>query len=145
MEAAILWASLSSVSSIPGLQRADAIAKFLNINTSTVAEAVEFFCATELCARNKDGSIGPGTRLTYLPPDSPFTYSHRLNWRLKAIEKLSKLEPHDLVFSSHLSLSEKDMEEFRDRLSQLIRELYAKVENSPSERAVIFNIDWMTL
>ncbi|HRO67840.1 MAG TPA: hypothetical protein PL182_09780, partial [Pseudobdellovibrionaceae bacterium] len=70
---------------------------------------------------------------------------HHQNWRVQALLKAEALGEDELMFTSPMTLSKKDFEEFKIELSDLIQRFSARVKESPSEEVGCFNLDWFWL
>ncbi len=86
-----------------------------------------------------------GTQTTMIDRKSPFARSHHSNWRNKSIERLAFVDDGDFIFTSPMTLSEKDFQVIRQKLLKLIEEVIVVAKESPSERLVCLNIDWFKL
>lgn len=81
-------------------------------------------------------------RIFRLQKARPFVNNHRRNWREKAREKFAAPEETDFFYSSPVALSEKDAEQFRKQLLEMIKEFSKRVAASPEETTMCLNIDW---
>lgn len=135
------YSGIMLLSSIKKYQTVEAMAEYFELSRSKVGEIVSFLVDTGLCAQ--DGNrISMRIKSTHLHRESPFINNHRRNWRAKAREKFSEPDEHDLFYSSPVSLSEKDAEDFRKELLDLIKRFSKQVEASPEEKLMCLNIDW---
>ena len=139
-----IYSAIRLLSSVPGFQTVDAIAKHLELPRPIVAEAVEFLLANGLCILEND-QIKMGPSWTHLAKDSPFVIPRQTGWRLKAIEEMEQHESDSLYFTSPVVLSSADFEVIRNQLLEVISKFRATVEPSPSETLACLNIDWFKL
>jgi hypothetical protein len=107
-----------------------------------VSAILQFLVNCGLCT-DSDGQFRLGTQTTILPSHSPFIKQHRLNWHLKAMERASHLSDDELMFSSPVSLSEKDFQRLREEMVSLIKRFYETAKTSDAERLACSNIDWV--
>ncbi len=120
------------------------ISDFFAIRKSRILPVLHFLCDTGLCVK-RDGGFYIGQQSTFLPRESPLTYKHHSNWRLKAIEQLESDLDTNIFYTSPVSMSQKDFEAFKLRLSTLIKEFSQIVQGSPPEAIACFNIDFFRL
>jgi len=120
------------------------IATFFSIDKKRVVAIVDFLLRVGLCRQAALGyEMGPQT--TFVPRDSPFVHKHHSNWRLKALEQSDQNNERDLFFTSPVSLSKKDFENLKVKLTELIKEFSAVVKDSPAEEVACLNIDFFVL
>ena len=126
---------------IKGFQTVDAISDYFGLSRGRVAEILSFLASTGLCTE-KNGEYRPATMAIHVDADSYFVNNHRRNWREKAKEKFAEPGPKDLFYSSAVSISKHDAEQFRKSLLELIKNFSDQVEPSKEEIAMCLNIDW---
>lgn len=120
------------------------IAEELQLPTSTISKVIDFLLRQGLIV--KEGhklSVGPNS--THIDADSPFSFSHHRNWRLKALERSGNLKPEELMFTSPMMISKKDQIIIRNEILGLIESSGKIAEPSPSERLVCLNIDLVNI
>lgn len=139
-----LWyySAIRILTSLDRYQTVDALATHLGLPKREVRRVVEFLLETGLCSSKKN-LIQMGKKRTHLPADSPFAARHHSNWRLKTVEWSSHLGADDLLYTSLLSISEKDFLVIQERLRELIAEINPIVDASTPETVVLFTLDWL--
>jgi len=119
----------------------DSLAIQFGISKKATREIVDFLLQHGLCI-NKDGKLTMGVQSTHLTPESPFLLSHHRNWRIKALEKMSKNFSDDLFYSGPMSLSKDLASDIRKNILALVESTVKKVIPSPSEELMCLNVDW---
>jgi uncharacterized protein (TIGR02147 family) len=138
------YSAVRIASSIPALQSIEALADRFGLAPEDVAKTLRFLLENGLC-KEENGGFAMGPSSTMLAADSPFINSHRRNWRIKGLDHLRKLGASDLFYSGLVSLSKKDLQEFRQEFVDLIARFVEKVKDSPSETLACLNMDWFEL
>ncbi|MBY0316972.1 MAG: TIGR02147 family protein [Bdellovibrionales bacterium] len=137
------YSGLRMLSALPTHNTPEEMADYFGLNRALVNKVITFLVDNGLCVE-KDGKISVGPRTTYLDSNSPLINNHRRNWRLKALEKIQQPHDDDLFYSSPMSMSEKDKEALREELVALIAKFLKRIQKSPEEKLVCFNIDWFS-
>jgi uncharacterized protein (TIGR02147 family) len=122
----------------------ETICEVFQLTKSRALEILNFLCETGLCIKNDDG-YSMGQQSTFLPRNSPLIMKHHTNWRLKALDRAEKGIEDELFYTSPVSMSEKDYESFRLRLTALIKEFSSTVKDSKEEQVACLNIDFFKL
>jgi len=126
---------------IPQLQNVEALMAHLGLSLTQVVSALEFLTEQRLIEKNRSGYkvLKP---MLHLGKDSPLLAQHHAQWRLRAIDSYQKNNASDLSYSGVASLSRDDFEWVRERLSQLLAEVVAKVKDSDDEMltAICFDL-----
>jgi uncharacterized protein (TIGR02147 family) len=138
------YSAVRLLTSIPQFQTRDAIALHLGLSPKIVGKVLEFLLAVGLC-EEKRGRLHIGPSRTHTPADSPLAHRHHVNWRMKTMERFSALGAEELVFTSPMTLAEKDVPEIREEISALIEKVSRRIEPSPSEVMACLNIDWVKI
>jgi uncharacterized protein (TIGR02147 family) len=126
------YSAIHTLTSIPKMNSADAIAEALNLPLPLTNKALSFLEKTGLVKRSNDGfKIGP-TRL-HVGADSPLVTKHHMNWRLMALQSLQNRHLEDLHYSSVITLSEKDVIKIKESLLKMIKELKPLIQSSHEE------------
>lgn len=120
------------------------IQSYFHLGDSETDEILEFLIECKLCQKQGDRySVGPQT--THLPFGSTFLKSHLKNWRIKALESANGLSADEVMYSSCLSLSEKDFKMLREKMAALIQDVQLTVKTTIPSKMVVFNLDWSFL
>ncbi len=139
-----LYAAIHVLTSIPGFQSKKELANSLNIASSKVSEAVDFLVGLGVVTETK-GHLSPGQQHIHLGSDSKHIYRHHLNWRLKAIERISEQADRDLHYSVIFSLSEDDVKKIKEIILSTVGEVSKVVNKSKEETAYVFCFDFFEL
>jgi hypothetical protein len=110
----------------------------------TRARAVELmrFLREANLVKEEAGRYKMGIQSTHVAQGSPHLLKHHANWRIKAIQTSESLTAKELMFTSQVSLSEKDFEGLREEMVKFIKSFIAQVEASPAEEIASLNLDW---
>jgi uncharacterized protein (TIGR02147 family) len=138
------YSGIRLLTAIEGMTSIDAIVQRVRLPRGAVARAVEFLLSHGLC-QSKNGKLSYGPQSTHIGANSPLVTRHHLNWRLKAMENLEGLKPSELVFTSPVVVSVKDAEIIRRKLLDAIEDCVKVVDQSPSERLMCLNVDWVEI
>lgn len=139
------YIALQLATDIPGLNTADALAAHFALPRKTVTDVLGFLTRSGLCSEDH-GQFKMGTQRTHLEANSPLIARHHTNWRLKAIERCTKLNrEEELQLSSPMSLSHKDILKIRRMLLTAIESMLKTAAASPSEEVYCLNIDWIKI
>ncbi len=118
---------------------------FKNIRpVGAASNMIDFLLSKGLCVE-EDETIKIGPSKTHLSKESPFVWKHHQSWRLKAFDRHHKLDNEELVFSSPLTISIKDMAVVREKIVQLVEDISKIVDNTEPEHLACINIDWVNL
>jgi uncharacterized protein (TIGR02147 family) len=107
-----------------------------------VSNVVRFLVSRGLIIENSDQTLKVGPQNTFLPSDSPLVSRHHMNWRLKAMERHSRLGVDELAFSAPVTLAENEIAEIRLMCLDFIQRVSKKVAKSPPQKLACINIDW---
>jgi len=121
--------------SVPELQTKDALAQYFHLPLYVVADTLEFLVSTGL-AEFRDGHYLVGPPHTHLGHDSENINKHHLNWRLQAMDALTRVTPQDLHYSVVFSLSREDAEKIKERIIGVIKDNLKDV--APSKEEVVY-------
>lgn len=90
--------------------------------------------------KNNVYQLGP-MRL-HLSKDSANLSKHHSNWRIRAMERSSNLKDEELMFTAPMMIGQKDFQQLRERMINLVQEVSEVVKDSPSEKLVCLNLDF---
>lgn len=121
---------------------AERINHLLRIGRKKTAQILEFLIETKLCL-HQNGRFVMGPKHLHVSNESPFVFNHHANWRSRAIERIPRMQPTELAFTSPVSLSRSDMTKVKERLLVTIQEVVDLAKQSPAEELVFLNIDWL--
>jgi uncharacterized protein (TIGR02147 family) len=136
-----IYSGIRNLVATPGPHDVNSIANKLGLPKKTVANAVEFLVANNLCSSGKNG-IQYASSKTHIDFDSPYINNHHRNWRHKGLHTMENKNSDHLFFSSPMSLSKETAEEIRLLLSRAIEDIMKKTGPSPSEVTYCLNLDW---
>lgn len=138
-----VYSGVRLATSIPELQQLQKIADHLKISMTQAQTVMEFLLQEGLCTQNQ-GKYEIGGRTTHLGADSPLSARIHANWRLKAMPKMDSIAPHEIFYTSPVSLAKKDLPEVRKMIVSLVEKYSALVKDSPSETLACLSIDWFS-
>jgi transcriptional regulator with XRE-family HTH domain len=127
--------SLSSIRNIEDL------AKHFDLDRSKTAEITEFLLTTGLVKLDKK-RLAPGPTHIHLKKGSPDLLKHHTNWRLKALNSVSKSGPESFHYTVVASLSQSDAKELRAKLVEWVEDFLDSIETSPEETIYCHNLDF---
>jgi hypothetical protein len=84
--------------------------------------------------------IGP--RRTHLDRNSPLRSRHHMNWRMKAMEKMSKNADEEFFFSAPMRIDQVTYEKISELLQSLVKDVNNKIDEAQDEQVACLNIDW---
>jgi len=111
------------------------------ISRARASEILHFLVETGLCRLEKDRYI-MGAQSTFLEQGSPHLLKHYSNWRIRAIRQSEELSEKELMYTSVVSLAQKDFDLLREGMVGFIKEFLDKVHASPAEEIACFNLDF---
>jgi uncharacterized protein (TIGR02147 family) len=127
---------------IEGLQTIEALSEYFSLQPALVNEVLQFLLACGLCIE-QDGLYKMGPKRTHLEATSPLISRHHMNWRMKAVERSTKLEhSEELQLSSPVVLSKKDALYVKSLLMTQVQDVLKTATPSPSETLYCLNVDW---
>jgi uncharacterized protein (TIGR02147 family) len=135
------YSGVRILSSIEGFQTIESIAEYFGLSRTKIGEVVSFLVEKGLCVQ-EGGRIRHGPMSTYVDEKSEYVNNHRRNWRDKARDRFSEPGENDMFFSSPVSISHKDSDQFRKELQNVVKTFSKKVLDSPEEKLMCLNIDW---
>ena len=135
-----LYGAIHILTSIPALQSAQAIATHLQIPIATAQRVLKDLTEMKLVSKDKDKFIHRGNDV-YLPHHFPQSYSHHLNWRMRATER--SMVKEDVHYTNVFSISKKDVEKLRHQIVEMIDEQRKKVRASGTDVAYAFCCDFL--
>jgi uncharacterized protein (TIGR02147 family) len=138
------YSAIRLITSIDGFQTAEAIADHFDMSRSKVAEILRFLLKSGLLAQD-NGLYCMGTQRPSLPPGSPLSIRHHLNWRMKTVQKADTILEDELLFTAPMTLSRRDFAALRQDIVNLIKAASERVSNSRSEQLSCLNIDLIRL
>jgi uncharacterized protein (TIGR02147 family) len=126
---------------VPRLRTLDRIADYLSLPKDLVRQILEFLLATGLVRETRDGlELGP--KNTVLELDSPFLPRHHSNWRMRGLERMATLRPHEMFFTCPMVIGRKESIEIRKLIERLIADMDHVLTTSKPEKVACLNVDW---
>lgn len=137
------YSAVHLMSGLEGGRTAEQISERLEISLSAVKANLRFLVETGLC--ETDGlKYFSGKRRTHLSKKSAFNSRYQTNWRLKAIEHLSRDAENDLFYTASVRIDEKGYLKIMHSLKELIREVSVTIDESDDTTLACLNLDWFT-
>lgn len=137
-----LYGAVHTLTSIPSLQTASAIAEKLNIATPAASRILKELVEMNVVEKNGDKFVHSGHDI-YLPSECPQSYSNHFSWRMRAVERTFVKD--DIHYTVAFSISKNDVEKLRLQIIELIEKQRKSVRESGTETAVAFCCDFFTL
>lgn len=126
---------------VPNINTAQEIGRYLDLPIEKVNAYLSFLLQTGLCKLiGKKIVVGPSN--THVESSSPWVNVHHMHWRHRAIQSLNSASALDLHYTSPVTLSASDCDVIKEKLIQLIEQVRATVDPSPSEKMYCLNLDW---
>lgn len=112
-----------------------------NVSRIKINEIIIFLLKSGLCNEH-NGRFSIGVRSTFVERGSPHLLKHHSNWRLKAIAKSDAISNRELMYTGQVSISKKDFETVREKLTEFLKDTMSLVKDSPAQDIASLNIDW---
>lgn len=139
------YSAIRLATDIEGLQTIEALAAHFSLQPALVNDVLQFLLGCGLCVE-QDGLYKMGPKRTHLEATSPLVSRHHMNWRMKAVERSTKLELNEeLQLSAPMVLSKKDALHVKALLMTQVEDVLKKAAPSPSETLYCLNIDWFKI
>lgn len=139
-----LYAAVDIATSIPSLQTVQALSEYFEIPLAEVTSILSFLEEAGM-VHYEEGLWKNTNRSIYLSPDSPHLRKHHLNWRLKAMQLIERVQTKNLHYSSVVSISHKEFENLKQHFIQSVIKAREIVKDSPNEVVAGYNIDCFLL
>jgi plasmid maintenance system antidote protein VapI len=140
-----IYSGVRLMTSIEGMNSAEAIAASLRLPIPAVAQVLEFLIEAGLCVEKPGAKIAIGPRSTHIGNDSPQVLRHHANWRLKVLNQMSKPKDHELVFTGPVTLGKEARLEVKKLLLRTIDDWGKIADGSKEETLSCLNIDWVDI
>ncbi len=141
-----IYGIIHVILTIPELQNAEAISKYLGLSVRRVGEILDFLVSVGLAIKAENNRYDIGTARIHLGSDSPLISKFHTNWRVKAIQSLEKESASDdLHYSSAITVSKEDAIKIKSILIKYIQEIKLIVRDSSAEVPFCFNIDFFKI
>lgn len=127
--------------SIPELQTKEALAKYLGLPLSQVAEILDFLVSVGLADHEK-GRFKIGAARLHLGSDSTMISNHHSNWRMQAMRSLDRGANDDMHYSSVVTMSKDDVVKLKLLLVEWLKEAKALIRESKEEEVHAFCVDF---
>ncbi len=131
------------LSNIPKYRNITELKKKINLSEDEFQKCLGFLLDKKLLAKNDNDELQMGFKKLYIKKESPLVHFAHLKARLENINNLKKVGPEALNFGANLTISNKNYGIFRNKLVQVLEELYTLVEQEEPERMCSVVIDLM--
>lgn len=138
------YAAIHILVGFPHISTRHDLSKHLNLPLTVIDTALAFLLSRQL-VHQKGGSLEIGKRRIHVDSQSPFAPRHHINWRLKTIEVIDRLNPQDLHYSALIGISRDDAERLREMLLEIIQKSENVVRDSKEEAPFVFAVDFFEL
>jgi len=139
-----VFAAVHTIVSIESFRDIETISAKLKLSQQFISSIVDLLLSYGLLTQ-KNGKLSVGKKSTYLAPTSPFIQKHHENWRHVSFSQMTQKRHDDFYFTAPMSISEKDFQEFRKRLTLLIGDLYKVVGETKPEQLACINLDFFKI
>lgn len=139
-----IYATIHILVTIPEYRDLTKLISAVPASADIIKNAVLFLIAAGLLIEKK-GLLCPGPAQLHLDKSSPHIRQHHTNWRLSAIQSLTRINETDIHYSTVSSLSIKDVEILKSRLIKVISDYVKTVQDSKEETLYNFNLDFYSL
>jgi len=134
------YSAIHVMALVPYFQTRQTLSEHLKIPLIKLNTYIEFLQRVGLI-KISGNSILPGEKRIHLPWDSPFTQSHHVNWRMRAIDSLDRQSTEDVHYSGPLCFSKEDGKIIREKILELLSDVEAIVKPSKEETVSCLLID----
>jgi uncharacterized protein (TIGR02147 family) len=134
------YAAIHIAASIPNINTAEKISKYLNLSPLITKNALSFLEAKGF-VEFVNGAYIVGARRIHLKKGMPMLPRHHSNWRMKAIASIDQEKEHDLHYTAVLGISKTDAQLLREKLLKLLEEFEPVISKSPEETSVVLLLD----
>jgi uncharacterized protein (TIGR02147 family) len=125
---------------IPRLRKREVLSQALGIREDHLLEALAFLEKAGLIEREGEQYL-PSKRHLHLGDDSSLIVRHHTNWRLRAMDAISRADKSELHYSAVVSLSAADAKRIRAILVNAVEMSMAVVKDSPEEELFVICAD----
>jgi uncharacterized protein (TIGR02147 family) len=122
-------------------QAIEGLSQKFNISKERTEEIVNFLIQLGLCQLER-GMIQMGSQHVHVPANSLFVTKHHLNWRIRAIQSLDRIQENELHFTAPMAISKKDFSVIREKIVKLIQETIEVAKASEAEDLATLTIDF---
>ncbi len=123
------------------IKSAEDLSNKLNLNLETVNEVLSFLQKHSL-VEYAENRITATDVSVHLPGDSPLVTQHHRNWRLKAMQDVTKTNDDHLHLSAATTIDFETYCKIRKMILKTIEESVKLFKESPIEDVYALNIDW---
>lgn len=137
-----LYTAIHTLTSIEEFQTVDAISTKLNVPGAHVTKVLRDLVEMKVVLKEKDRYVHNGGNI-YLQRESPQSYSHHMNWRMRSVERSTQIE--DIHYTNIFSVDVKDVDKLRAQIVKLIDDQRKLVASSGAETACAFACDFFVI
>ncbi len=138
------YAAIHVMLTVPRLQTASEIAKYLSLPLGQVQKVLDFLESAGLAVQDKEKYRSGESRI-HLGRDSPMISKHHANWRMRAVQAVDRFSRDDLFYSGPISIAESDVEKIRGKILKLLEEVEPIFQESSEECVYCLDIDFFRL
>ena len=139
------YSAIHILISIPEFRTKDSIANKLGLTLEKVSSILEFLQSIGLVVPRGNQYEFAGNDFLFLGDDSPLLPRHHSNWRIMAINALSRAENKDVHFSTVVSLSKSDIQKIKEKIISEIESSRTIIRNSAEEELYCYNLDFFKI
>lgn len=131
------------LSNIPKFRNISELKKKMDLSEQEFTKCLNFLLDKKLLIKNDKNELEMGFKKLYIKKESPIVNFAHIKARLENINSLKEAGPEALNFGANLTISNKNYSVFRNKLVQVLEELYTLVEEEEPERMCSVIIDLM--
>ncbi len=131
------------LANIPKYRNIVALKKKINLSDEEFNKCLNFLLEKKLLIKTETDDLEMGFKKLYIKKESPIVSFAHMKARLENINNLKNAGPDALNFGANLTISNKNYALFRNKLVQVLEELYTLVEEEDPERMCSVVIDLM--
>lgn len=139
-----IYSAIAVATDIQNGQTAEELCEKFSVGRSQIQQILDFLTSIGLVVEKK-GIFSLGETHVHVPNESGFVVKHHTNWRLKAIQGMDFRNNKELFFTVPMSISEKDFDKIREKITAAIQDIVSVAKKSNSEHVVCLNIDFFKI
>ena len=118
--------------------------EYFSIDEQKIMKVIDFLEKARLIS--KDGEKWKsGQVISHLEKESVFLPRYHANWRLFSMNNSIYLSDNELMYTSAVTISEKDFLEFREKIVQLLKDLSQTIKKTEPEKMAVLTIDFLNV
>ena len=120
---------------------AQELSALTNLDIDVIESILDCLIEAGFIEKSGNDFIHTGKDL-FLPKGHKLLNQHHINWRFKSIDKIQVPEDKNLHYTSLISCSKEDAEDFKNKIREMIKDLRKDIKESNNEVVCCYNIDF---